>query len=592
MTTTGERWIAQVQRDEQGRLVARARYVAREVLVLDAAEPLEVGATVEVCASEGGAPGIAEVLARPGTARGALYGLMGEHHLKPTFPRAVIDEAEALVANPGLDDPALEDWTGLPFVTIDNVGSRDLDQALVLERDGDGYRFCYALADASYYVRPGTELFREALARGSSYYFPGMSVPMLPRALSEGLVSLNEGKLRRALVFEARLDAKGAPREVRFVRALIRSRRKLTYDGVQAFHDAGCAGELADQPFTESLRLMRELGELLMARADERNVIRFDRTSAHIELTEGGERFHPVLDRRNAVERWNEQLSLLCNMEGSRLLSAPQEAHVQPIFKVHPRPSESQLEKLKARLDALVEVLGLDPAVWGWRGSGEELLADYIARLPRAAETKRLRAAVERQAMLLGSASSFSLEKGPHYGLAADEYGRFSSPMREIVGIFTHKELIEKLTGPQPGDDNARDEALREQVIEAGNRARSLQRRIERQVHKLALDQWFAADLERPLEERPVHEGTVLGVRSSRLYVQLDDPPLEFKIYTAHLEQLDSAEVQVHPARVQLTRGAGETMRLGDHIRLRVVEYDADRDHWCFEPLSSEPLEA
>ena len=83
MTTTGERWIAQVQRDEQGRLVARARYVAREVLVLDAAEPLEVGATVEVCASEGGAPGIAEVLARPGTARGALYGLMEEHHLKP-----------------------------------------------------------------------------------------------------------------------------------------------------------------------------------------------------------------------------------------------------------------------------------------------------------------------------------------------------------------------------------------------------------------------------------------------------------------------------------------------------------------------------
>ncbi|MEO1270631.1 MAG: RNB domain-containing ribonuclease, partial [Myxococcota bacterium] len=434
-----ERWIARVGADMDAPQVAMLGH-PEHVLPLEEGVPSPPpGATVEVYRTAQNTAHIIRVLAQPDTARSALYDLLEEHGVRVLFPAAVLAETEALVESPGLDDPELLDWTALPFVTIDNDNSRDLDQALYLVRHDGGYRFCYALADAAYYVRPGTALFEEALARGSSYYLPGMSVPMLPRALSEGLVSLNAEQHRRALVFEALLGPLGETLQARFVRARIRSRRKLTYKGVQAFHDAGCAGPLAHQEFTDSLVLMGELGELLMARADERNVIRFDRTSAHITLADDGNRFLPVLERRNRVERWNEQLSLLCNMEGSRLLSVPEEPHVQPIFKVHPRPSASQLQTLQERLDALVEVLGLESRLWSWDGA--EPLADYIARLPRSPQTARLRAAVERQAMLLGSASSFSLEKGPHFGLAADEYGRFSSPMREIVGIFTHKEL-------------------------------------------------------------------------------------------------------------------------------------------------------
>ncbi|MEO1272944.1 MAG: hypothetical protein AAFX99_33055, partial [Myxococcota bacterium] len=99
-------------------------------------------------------------------------------------------------------------------------------------------------------------------------------------------------------------------------------------------------------------------------------------------------------------------------------------------------------------------------------------------------------------------------------------------------------------------------------------------------------DQWFAADLELPLEQRPVHEGTVLGIRSSRVYVQLDDPPLEFKIYAQHLAEWDGGAVEVHSKRVQLVRATGALLRLGDRVRLRVAHYDAHRGHWCFEPLA------
>src|SRR5215212_373325 len=122
------------------------------------------------------------------------------HDLPQGFPPEVEAEVDGFLAAPGLDDPALADRTALAFVTIDGPGTRDLDQAVHVEDTGAGFHLRYAIADASYYVRPGTALFEEALARGASFYLPGASVPMLPRALSEGLISLGPDVVRRALI--------------------------------------------------------------------------------------------------------------------------------------------------------------------------------------------------------------------------------------------------------------------------------------------------------------------------------------------------------------------------------------------------------
>ncbi|MBX2884294.1 MAG: RNB domain-containing ribonuclease, partial [Granulosicoccus sp.] len=111
---------------------------------------------------------------------------------------ASMAEVEHLLQNDGLDDPELIDLTHLPFVTIDNPDSRDLDQALLIERHAERYRIRYALADASFYVKPHSALFQEALTRGSSYYTPTVAIPMLPVELSEGLISLNPNVSRRA----------------------------------------------------------------------------------------------------------------------------------------------------------------------------------------------------------------------------------------------------------------------------------------------------------------------------------------------------------------------------------------------------------
>ena len=218
-------------------------------------------------------------------ARESLQDLCARHGLSDAYPLEVEVEVERLVADPGIADAALTDLTELDFVTIDNEGSRDLDQAMFIAREGRGYRVDYALADAAHYVRAGTALFDEALRRGASYYLPGFSIPMLPRALSEHLVSLNEGQDRRALVVRMHLDEGAEPVGTAVFQARVRSRRKLTYEGVQAYLD-GRDGSLAR--FSETLDLLAEVGRKRLHAKEARGLAEYDRLEIEVGVEDGG----------------------------------------------------------------------------------------------------------------------------------------------------------------------------------------------------------------------------------------------------------------------------------------------------------------
>lgn len=197
-------------------------------------------------------------------------------------------------------------------MTVDNDDSRDLDQALYIERVSTGIRVSYALADASYYVTPGSSLFTEALSRGASYYLPGLSIPMLPRVLSEDLVSLNPNRTRRAMVFDMILDERGQCMNTSVYRARIESRAKLTYAGVQAYYDAPETSPLTHEAYANSLDLLQLVGTLRRTLAQARHVVDFNRTGVKIARTPHV--FTALADNRLWVERYNEQISLLCNV--------------------------------------------------------------------------------------------------------------------------------------------------------------------------------------------------------------------------------------------------------------------------------------
>lgn len=464
--------------------------------------------------------------------------------LREQLPEAC--EAEAAQARVDLD--GLARLEHLPFVTIDEPHSRDLDQALFIEQRGEGWVAWYAIADAAHFVPPDSARFAEALRRGATYYLPGLVVPMLPRRLCEDLVSINPEQERRALVFRMEVDADGECTTTTIVRAHVRSRAKLSYDGVQAWLDGDAASECPEAE--DSLRALTRFGEARMRHADGRDVIRIHRRELELDVAGEPVRVFAREDPRNDVERYNEQLSLLANIEGARLLAASRDAWVQPVFRVHAPPARERLAALREHLAAITA----DRPDLAWEPG--ESLASYTRRLPG----EPLAQAIAGQVLRVGGRSGFSASPAPHHGVGADVYARFTAPMREVVGVFVHKEMWELLAGAGRVDPE-----VQEAVIKAASRAKGLQRRIDGACERFALDRLFS--------ERSTFRALVMGLSSSKLHVRLDDIPIDVKVY---LRDLGKARA----AGIRLMIDGLEACRIGDVIDLRVRGLDRERDRW------------
>ena len=188
----------------------------------------------------------------PAEVHHGLLDLQRRLELPTSFPAEVLAEAELAAQLP---PSGHVDRTDIEFVTIDPESSTDLDQALQIERDGDGYLVRYAISDVAHFVRPGTALEEETHRRGQTFYAPSARVPLHPSVLAEGAASLlADGVPRPAMLWEHRLDSAGELRGVSLTRALVLSRAKLNYDGVQRDLDR-------DEPHP-SIALLPEVGEL------------------------------------------------------------------------------------------------------------------------------------------------------------------------------------------------------------------------------------------------------------------------------------------------------------------------------------------
>jgi len=527
-------------------------------------------------------PSLEERLVAPrGSALSEIYGIAVRHGLDPEFPEAVRQEVEQWLRTPGIEAPDLDDLTALPFVTIDDASSRDLDQAIAIECAGErAYIIRYALADASYYCPVDSALFAEALRRGASYYLPGFMVPMLPPELSEGLVSLNPGERRRALVVEMHLQA-GAVTSSRIYRARIRSEAKLSFDGVQAFYDDGsdldCSADAK-----ESLRHLRDLGEELVAARHASGALRYRRTEIDIDL--GGakpRKFLAVGGQRARVERYNEEVSLLCNTVGARWLRDrdTEDDGVEPIFRIHDAPTDERMSDFESMLAGVVRQRSLDPQRWAWSRDVEEALAAYLERLPDTGRDGRVARAIHRQAVMINHRSVFSDQASPHFGVGADVYARFSSPMREVVGVFVHKEALERLGLKAPGD-SAEDRTLRETVIERANQAKWLQKQLNKEVNALVIGDLCRGDL---ASDSPTRHGTVMGLTPSKVHIQLDEPPVDLKVYIKALGAERGEKLRVDRSRISLRTEKGEPVcTLGDEVKVRVRAFDERQGRWHF----------
>ncbi|WP_369168953.1 RNB domain-containing ribonuclease [Streptomyces sp. R28] len=253
--------------------------------------------------------------------RAALTTLRTELGLFGTFPAEVLAEAERTANAPALPS---YDATDVPFFTIDPPTSTDLDQAMHLSRQGTGYRVRYAIADVAAFVVPSGPLDREAHRRVTTLYFPDERIPLHPQLLSEGAASLLPDQVRPAVLWTIDLDAEGRTLAVDVRRALVRSRAKLDYDGVQKQIDGGTA--------EEPLALLKEIGELRERLEVERGGISLNVPEQEIverapdhdpDRAPDGDRMYELAYRApHPADGWNAQISLLTGMAAADLMLA------------------------------------------------------------------------------------------------------------------------------------------------------------------------------------------------------------------------------------------------------------------------------
>ena len=419
------------------------------------------------------------------------------------YPADVLADAEQAARNPRLPDA---DETEIPFVTLDPASSMDLDQAFHIERQGDGYRVRYAIADVAAFVDPGGPMDVEAHERGETFYAPDQNVRLYPPVLSEGAGSLLPDQNRPALVWTMDVDETGEGTAVHVRRALVRSRAKLDYVTAQQQLDGGTAHE--------QLRLLREVGILRQQREERRGGVSLPLPDQVITQDDGeyGLRFSAPLP----VEGWNAQISLMTGMAAAELMLAGGIG----LLRTVPRADPDRLESLRLTAQGLRVEWPPDVAYPSFVRS----LSPFIARQA---------ALLVESATLLRGSGYVSFEGAPpeepvHSALAS-AYSHTTAPLRRLVDRYVG-EVCLALSADTEVPEWVRAElpALPEVMAKSAGRAGQYEAGIVSVVEAALLEPHVGETFEAIVVDLDERRGATIAIRSPAIRARCrgDDLPL------------------------------------------------------------------
>lgn len=500
---------------------------------------------------QGKAPGgeIVEVLGEENDFFAEELSIIRSYSLREEFPAHVEKEAQKQERR-GLGDlSSRRDLREKTIVTIDGADTRDIDDAISLEKDGSDYLLGVHIADVSHYVEHKSALDNEAYERGTSVYFPDRVLPMLPRALSNGICSLNEGEDRLTLSCLMRVDKKGAVRSSEIVEGVIRSRHKMTYDEVTAILQGNEAVQKKYADVKDTVFLFAELTRILQAKREKKGGVTLDVKEAKILFDKQTNEIEIPDHKREFSHEIIEAFMVLANETVAEYMHSIQAPF---IYRIHEKPTEEKATAFRA----FAQTLGLSA-----RFSASDVKPYDYQKLLKAAEAMPAYTVLNRVMLRSMQKARYATENVGHFGLASDCYCHFTSPIRRYPDLCIHRIIKEVLHGGYETAKQRYTDFAESAAARSSDRERNAAD-AERDVDDLYKTMYMS---ERIGEE---YEAVISGVTAYGLFAELPNTiegfiPIETLYGSYKYDETRFALV-----------GSGESFTLGETLKVKVVGVD------------------
>jgi ribonuclease R len=542
------------------------------------ADRIDAGTVVEVVLTQYPTPvtsaigHVARVIGRAGDLSVEIDRILTDGNIPRPFSPETLAQASTFPAAPSEPDKVgREDLRDIALSTIDGETARDFDDAVYGRREGKDLVVLVAIADVSHYVTPGSALDEDAIIRGTSVYYPGAVVPMLPEALSNGLCSLNPDVDRLCMCAEIVLSPAGAVKKTRFFEGLMKSHARLTYTLVGKWLEGDMAAKRdIPAPVQTSLEVLTEAAALLRKARQKRGSMDFELPETVFETDDEGQPVRVVPLQRNRAHLLIEDLMLAANEAvATRFFSK----EIPSIYRIHEAPNPDKVERFLKLARLLTGESSPRPEKGAKEGKPQAVpTAKEIREILRPLHDSPLRRVLDFLLLRAMMQARYSAENVGHYSLASEAYTHFTSPIRRYPDLVVHRLLKELIHHPRQrlGDEQKESRFLA--LDETAVRCSQAERRateVERAIDSL-MGAWMMRD---KVGEELV--GTVSGCAEFGAFVRLDEPYVEGMVHVATIadEYLEYDELRMR----LYGRRTGFQIGVGDRVTVSVDAVDVTK---------------
>ena len=484
-----------------------------------------------------------------------ILSVVKGYDLPMEFPEKVLNQAERAAKEVTAADMAgrkdIRDWQ---MVTIDGEDAKDLDDAVSLVKEGENYILGVHIADVANYVQENSALDREALKRGTSVYLADRVIPMLPHVLSNGICSLNAGSDRLALSCIMKVDPQGAVIDHEIGETVVHVKERMTYTSVKKILEDQDPHER--ERYRELIPMFEQMGELsdiLRQRRKKRGSIDFDFPESKLVLDEAGMPVEIKPYERNKATRLIEDFMLLANE------TVAEEYYWQELpflYRTHEQPDNDKIRSLAV----FINNFGYSMHV-----GQNEVRPKEIQKLLGKVEGSPEEALISRLALRSMKQARYTPENTGHFGLAANYYTHFTSPIRRYPDLQIHRIIKDNLRGRMKPEKIAHYEKILPEVAKASSERERRADEAERETIKLKKAEYMSRHV------GEVYEGVISGLTRWGMYIELENT-VEGLVHVANMPD-DHYDYDENGFRMVGER-TGKTYKLGQRVFVRVTGAD------------------